>query len=492
MVISASSFTDPDAADLPGGSEFEIWTLKDGAPKNRVWRAAIEGQALLTQAKIADGGFEGSAAQKGLDAWEDYGVRVRYRDDHGPCSQFSGWSDLMTFRTDDGSTALFDPTVIREIHLDIPKASWDAINAQATPPGCVPFNRDAYTATLRFEGETFEGVGLHIKGGCGSARNLDGKAGFNINIDWDDPNVAGCPAERRLRGQTKLTLNNGVQDKSFIHERLGYQLYQAMKVPTPRAAHVHLFVNDQDWGIYLNVESIGRRFLSRWFSSNSGMLYEGTYWCDIIPGNIKPGIDDSGCLTREFSPSACSPQDPDKDVEDYELIRQLAQQIQALPAGKFYPAVEAFFDFDTFLSQWAVEGLISHWDGYAFSIVNNYRVYHDPKAGKWTILPTGIDQTFDSDLDPWGVSGVLAKRCTEEPACNAAFAERLKQVNMLFQGFDLPGKAKTIYDQITPGMVADPRKEQSNADFTNAYQKTVNYFPARPPRVQKYLQSHGF
>src|SRR5262249_45829426 len=154
------------------------------------------------------------------------------------------------------------------------------INAEAYPPGCVAYERDYYKGTLHFEGKTYEDVGIHTKGGCGSARDLNGKAGFKVSLGWDDPAVAGSPADRSISGQNTFTFNNSVQDHSFVHEQLGYQLYQAMKVPSPRATHIRLFVNNQYWGVYLNVESIGGRFLSRWFDDNNGMLYEGAYWCD--------------------------------------------------------------------------------------------------------------------------------------------------------------------------------------------------------------------
>mgnify|MGYP001084450630 CR=1 FL=1 len=45
--------------------------------------------------------------------------------------------------------------------------------------------------------------------------------------------------------------------------------------------------------------------------------------------------------------------------------------------------------------------MISHWDAYEFSIHNNYRVYHDPSTDTWSMIPTGIDQTFGGDQDPW-------------------------------------------------------------------------------------------
>lgn len=492
MTLGASPFSDPDAGDKHGGSEFELWTLKNGAMNERVWHASVSDPGLLTSVSLLDGFFEGSAAGKGLKKWTDYAVRARYRDDRGACSQWSEFSELRSFRTDDGSSTLFDPTVVRDFYLDIPADSWAKIDAEAPPPGCVAYERPYHKGTLRFEGKTYDDVGIHVKGGCGSARGLGGKAGFKVSLDWDDPDAPGCPASRDIYGQDTFTFNNQVQDHSFVHERLGYMLYQAMKVPTPRATHVRLFVNNQYWGAYLNVESIGGRFATRWFGSNKGMLYEGAYWCDLIPQNVLPGVDDSGCIKRKKAPSACSPQDPNGDVEDYELLRTFVQQVQDIPQGQYFQQVPAIFELDTFLSQWAVESVISHWDAYAFGIINNWRIYHDPTTGKWTIIPTGIDQTFGSDQDPWGVGGIMAVRCVQEPACNAAFAARLKQVNTLFQNFDYAAKAQAIKAVIDPAVLSDPRKETDNNGYNQAFQATLDYFVNRPPQVTQHLTNHGF
>ena len=65
---------------------------------------------------------------------------------------------------------------------------------------------------------------------------------------------------RRVPRARALTLNNMVQDPTMLHEALGNEVYQAAGVPVPRTSYVHLRVYDQDQGLYLNVETIDRRF----------------------------------------------------------------------------------------------------------------------------------------------------------------------------------------------------------------------------------------
>src|SRR5690606_22700894 len=145
----------------------------------------------------------------------------------------SAWRPSSPFRPDDGSTFWFSDPGVREIELSIPPASWDAINAEARPPGCVLHERSYYVGEATVAGESFTGVGLRAKGGCGSSRTLDRKAGLKIHLGWDDPAVPGCGETRRSRGVQRFTLNNQVQDASKVHEVLAYRLYRDLGIPTP-------------------------------------------------------------------------------------------------------------------------------------------------------------------------------------------------------------------------------------------------------------------
>jgi hypothetical protein len=267
-----------------------------------------------------------------------------------------------------------------------------------------------------------------------------------------------------------------------------------MGVPTPRVANVRLAVNGEHWGLYLNVESIDRRMLSRWFESNGGMLYEGTYFCDLVPPNVPESEDDdSMCLSRKFSDDVCDGNpDPGDDPKTYSPLRDFVTAIDAIPDGAFFDSMPQLIDRQAFLSLWAADAIMGHWDGYAYDIINNYRVYHHPVTDLWTIIPTGIDQTFDRDVDPFAVSGILASRCLAEPACEQAFVDRLREGLAAFESADLTAMVEAIDAQITEEVAADPRKEGSVADYDNARAATVDFIARRPDEIRAYISARGF
>jgi hypothetical protein len=491
LAIAISDYVDPDG-DPVRRAVIELWDMDDvGGADDHVWTAVIDAPGPNLSVTLADGAFE--PGYTGLGEWKDYLIRAYYTDDHDGCEGRGEDSPIRTFRTDDGSIAFFDDTQVKEIRITLSPETIAALNAQAYPPGCVPFERQYYRGDVVVDGVSYPDVGVKTKGGCGSARNLDGKPGFKISLSWDDPEVEGCPEERRHAGQKTLTLNNNVQDPSQSHERLGYQLYRAMGSPVSRIATVQVYVNDVYYGLYQNLESINRRFVTRNFGSGGGMLYEGTYWCDLYDGNAQD--DDSGCLTREFREGACV--DDVMEGEDpltYDPLRGLIAQLDAAQAGggSFYPEVEAYLAFDDFLSTWAVEAYMAHWDGYNFNIVNNYRFYHDPSVGKWTLIPTGIDQTFNGDINPWGVQGRIAQLCLADQDCKDAYAARLVEVLNKVDELDLPAVSTAIHAQLRPYIEANPGRDQSLSLFDQRNTWTLNFLNGRRAVMENHLVSGGY
>jgi len=481
----------------PERARFEIWSVMAGAPVGLVWSASVNAPASpasLAEVRLAEGSFMGGKGE--LSERARYAVRVRYAYVPAPCELWGEWSAWRFFRADDASRELFDEGQVLDFHLDIPPDSWAAMNEEAVPPDCVPHERQDYRATLRLGERVFENVGVHVKGGCGSARSLEGKASFKVDLEWDDPDEPGCPESRELFGRKNFTFDNNVQDHGQMNARLGYAFFRELGMPAPRAASVRLFVNGEYWGLYTHVESIDRKFLARWFEDKSGALYEGSYWCDLVPENVlAPGEDPSGfCLERKVSGGGVCGSGASGD--GYAPLRELTRRLAALPKGGFYPEVQAFFDYDPFLTTWSIEGVIAHWDGYSFDTRNNYRVYQDPSTGRWSLLSGGIDQTFGHRLgrgagleqNPWDVAGLLAVRCMEEADCRAAIATRMEEVTQAFETAGLEARARDIRSQIASDAHADPRKESSNAQFDQAVEETLRFIRERPARMREFLE----
>src|SRR5436190_13194041 len=93
-----------------------------------------------------------------------------------------------------------------------------------------------------------------------------------------------------------------------------------------------------------------------------------------------------------------------EDENDRSDLRALAAVLEEASDADLPAALEAVIDLEGFLTYWAVESLVDHWDGYAggrkgTSIhptygPNNYYAYGDPSTGLVSLLPHGADQCF--------------------------------------------------------------------------------------------------
>jgi hypothetical protein len=330
--LDGNHFVDDDG-DGHAATEFEVRLLVGGELGEKVWTLSTSDPATLRSARLADGEFVIGGQ---LLAWKRYAARVRYQDD--ACQpEWSEWSAPVSFRIDDGTSAYwFDQFQVRDIHVDLSPESIASINAEAIPNGCTRHQRSYYAGTVTIDGQVYDGAGVRVKGGCGSARRLDAKAGLKINLSWDDPAVEGCPEERRYQGLERLTLNSMVQDPSYTHEQMAYRFLHAMDAPAPRVAYSRILLNGESKGVHLHVETIDRRFLSRWFGSNQGALFEGIYWCELLPENLPPNVTpEASCFEPKFEVDECDTPNPEADPVDHTLLTQLAADLAAIPDGQF-------------------------------------------------------------------------------------------------------------------------------------------------------------
>ena len=115
---------------------------------------------------------------------------------------------------------------------------------------------------------------VKLKGAAGSYRDFDDRPCLTLNIDK-------YKKGQRLHGMEKFHLNNAAQDESYLSEWLGSELFRKAGIPTPRVAHVRLWINDRVLGLYVLREGFDEPFLKRSFGANDGNLYDGGFLQDI-------------------------------------------------------------------------------------------------------------------------------------------------------------------------------------------------------------------
>jgi len=245
---------------------------------------------------------------------------------------------------------------------------------------------------------TFTNVGVIKKSFAGS-RSQD-KPSIRLDFDKFNPSQ-GKVAEESL-GLKNLTLNNSVQDPSYVRQIIGYDIFRQAGLPFPLCNYAKVTINGDDYGAYINLEPFKKAFVERNFGGNDkGNLYEIELHQDLV--EAKTSIPKGGISFEGFS-----------KFEDLADLQKAAAQLKI----KTLAAASQVVDMDNFIRYYALEIILKHWDGYAIQRNNTY-LYNDvvavanPEAGKGNVkikfIPSGIDQILQVERDfvP-GAKGVVA------------------------------------------------------------------------------------
>ena len=149
--------------------------------------------------------------------------------------------------------SFYDTETIQEIKIYFQQTNWDEELDRLFVEG----EEERLLAAVEINGERFDSVGIRYKGF--SSVSVDRvKNPFNIKLDY--------VKNQDYDGFDKIKLSNVIQDPSFVREVLSYDIARNY-MPASRANHAKVYVNDQYWGLYVNVESVDKDFLSIHFST---------------------------------------------------------------------------------------------------------------------------------------------------------------------------------------------------------------------------------
>ena len=302
------------------------------------------------------------------------------------------------------------------VNITMPQADWDAVRKEEPKGGRCNFEwtgdarftwRKATSVEIsgtKFPAKTkFADVGVKKKSFCGSI-NSDKPC---LHVDFGKFGDANVPGIEALIGSRYVTLNNSIQDRSYIKQTLGYRMLDMAGLPNSRCNYARVFVNGtpvgqgipgvNSPGIFVNAEPIMKRYIERNFQGNmKGNLYELEHHDDFLEGRLNfIGVES---LSK---------------FEDKADLKFAMRHIKANGLA----GADQMLDMEQFLKFYAMEFFLKHWDGYADNTNNTY-IYNDvtavaaPGVGniKFKMIPWGIDQTLQPDR-PFrlGRDGVIAQ-----------------------------------------------------------------------------------
>jgi hypothetical protein len=303
-----------------------------------------------------------------------------------------------------------------------------------------------------------------------------------------------------IYGYSTLNLNNAFQDESFLREV--FYLHQIKKhIPAAKANFVHLFINDQDWGIYPNIQQLNKDFIEQWFFSNDGANFRahvrtasgpggggGPQWGDGTAGLNYLGADTALYQTKYTLKSS--------DIDSsWQHLVDGCYALNNIPANQLTTDLPPELDIDRALWFLASEIAFSDDDSYVFKGKMDYYVYYDPETQRLTPIEFDGNSVMAANATNWSpfynvnnVNYPLLNRLLNNPEYRQRYLAHLR---VLIQDELNPVQCNAILDnyksQIDALVNADPKKLYTYAQFLSEVESLKTWVSNR----YSYLNSNA-
>jgi spore coat protein CotH len=285
----------------------------------------------------------------------------------------------------------------------------------------------------------------------------DPKMQFVISFNERDENG-------RYRGARKLALDMPRSDATFLRQRLALYGLRSIGVPAQCANSARLFVNDEFYGLYANVERMDRELLERLFPEDpDGDLWEGGRF-------IKTNED--------------------------EFTWERLDAFWELPVSGTVEDLSALADLEASIRVWAAEAVLPHADGYYMGRPNFYLYDHPSRGFVW--LPNDLDSAFDfviPDIDamfPYCAGQTAHDRehylmVMDDPAWRERYVDALAEALAAYDVADMEERLDQWAGQIDEAAAADPRAPFSHDAHQAAVANMRDYFRQRAAFLDDWL-----
>ncbi|MBK6948682.1 MAG: CotH kinase family protein [Haliscomenobacter sp.] len=356
-------------------------------------------------------------------------------------------------------------------------------------------------ASVEVMGQLFAGAGVRILDSQsfqpGSKRN-----GLFVQLDYSAPG-------QQIQGHSSLSLSGSLRDPSMIREVLGLEMARKY-MPAPKANYANVWINNERYGLYVNVESVEGDFLVRHFKGTSGNLYYSH------PETTKKPLP--GCAPNIFGSLQ-----QDRSVDCLKRNFHLIQGASYAPLVEFIrllnlqgQPLEDILYADQTLWMLAFNNVMGNLSSYSGKDSPKYFLYQDVDGKMAPVLwslnlafggykNTGIGSDLKvtelQQFDFFLYSGNNAKPLISKLLANAQYRKiylshlRTLLYNELANG-NYQTRARELQQLIQPSFVLDSNKTYSQIDFEQSLASTIGKVSKIPGVFEflegriKYLKRH--
>lgn len=269
----------------------------------------------------------------------------------------------------------FNIDQVQQIHITFEEEDWRYMLDSLRYNG-----EEMLSATVQINDAKLDGVGVRYREGRAFTPAAK-RNGLYLQLDM-------TKSGQNYQGYKAVDLSDGVRDPSMMREVLAHEIAQPY-LASPRANFAKVFINEELYGLFSNIEVIGEQFLSRNFGNSTGALFAAT------PDYVVPAPE--ACRTKLY---ASLQLDNSTDCyrhnftalqgADWEGLYQLSKMLQENPGE-----MEKVLHVDKVLWMLAFNNVLANLSSYSGQYSQNYYLYKD-EEGRYAPIITGFNFAFGS------------------------------------------------------------------------------------------------
>jgi hypothetical protein len=229
-----------------------------------------------------------------------------------------------------------------------------------------PWSDNYYPATFIYQGRVYENMGVRYRGG--TSRSYPKKC---LKVRFNKGDLFSTFFDE----VKSIDLNSMWADKSYLREKLAFDMFKKMGVAYCETRHVLLYINGSYWGLFLEMEAPGRRYLKRNGRDDTGNLYK-SYNTGTSAGGFEKKTNETDASMADLESFLWGINNtPEKQITDFLNTHTIV---------------------DSQIAYNAVGCVI----GSADQPHKNHFLYHDPTSDKWEMFPWDLDLTYGRNYYP--------------------------------------------------------------------------------------------
>lgn len=368
----------------------------------------------------------------------------------------------------------YDSSLIRNVYINFPQANyWTLLQQNYNSKTDLP-------ATMIVDSITYDSVGVRFKGNT-SYKNVANsqKKSFNISLNY-------VKEDQEIDKYSTLNFNNSYEDKSFLREV--FYLHQIRKhVPAAKGNFIHLYLNNQDWGVYPNIQQLNKDFIKEWFFSNNGINWRA----DSPNGTSSPGWGDGTAALNYISSDTTQYKNyytlKSSDLTNpWDSLKMVCNVLNNSGAS-LETVLPLHLDVDRTLWFLASEIAFSDDDSYVMKGKMDYYAYFDPETNRLTPLEFDGNSVMASSAVTWSafynatkVNYPLLYKMLQVPEWRQRYLAHLRTI--ISESLDATSTAQLLDNyklQIDALVQSDPKKLYTYSQFVSEVTVLKNWINTR-------------